>query len=173
MREFCILLQGKGSFAYAWVMDESAGERERGITMTVGVAHLKTKKYDVVLLDSPGHKDLVPNMISGAVQADAAILVIDASVGSFEAGMEGNGVGQTKEHAQLIRSFGVEQLVVAVNKMDVVDYSLERFKFVKSELEVFLKTCGFKESSVSWVPLSAKENQNLMASASDSRLSSW
>ncbi|OAY72742.1 HBS1-like protein [Ananas comosus] len=165
--------KGKGSFAYAWAMDESTEERERGVTMTVSVAYFDSKKYRVVLLDSPGHKDFVPNMISGATQADAAILVVDACTGSFEAGMDGYGVGQTKEHAQLVRSFGVEQIIVAVNKMDVVGYSKERFDFIKSHLGGFLRTCGFKDSSIIWVPLSAIENQNLITPASDVRLSSW
>ncbi|KAG1361231.1 HBS1-like protein [Cocos nucifera] len=165
--------KGKGSFAYSWAMDESAEERERGITMTVAVAYFDSKIFRVVLLDSPGHKDFVPNMISGATQADAAILVVDASVGSFEAGMGGHNVGQTKEHAQLIRSFGVEQIIVAVNKMDLVDFSKERFDFIKLQLGHFLRSCGFKESSVVWIPLSAMENQNLVATASDVRLSSW
>ncbi|KAL6844354.1 hypothetical protein ACP4OV_026027 [Aristida adscensionis] len=165
--------KGKGSFAYAWAMDESTDERERGITMTVAVAYIDTEKYRVVLLDSPGHKDFVPNMISGATQADAAILVVDASIGSFEAGMGINGIGQTKEHSQLIRSFGVENLIVAVNKMDMVEYSKERFNFVKSQLGIFLRSCGYKESSVTWVPLSAMANENLVTAASDSRLLSW
>ncbi|KAI8547694.1 hypothetical protein RHMOL_Rhmol07G0216200 [Rhododendron molle] len=165
-------LQGKGSFAYAWALDESAEERERGITMTVAVAYFDSKRYHVVLLDSPGHKDFVPNMISGATQADAAILVIDASVGSFEAGMDSTG-GQTREHAQLIRSFGADQIIVAINKMDVVEYSKERFDAIKLQVGTFLRSCGFKDSSVSWVPLSAIENQNLMVAASDSRLLSW
>uniref|UniRef100_A0A1D1ZDB6 HBS1-like protein n=1 Tax=Anthurium amnicola TaxID=1678845 RepID=A0A1D1ZDB6_9ARAE len=163
--------KGKGSFAFAWAMDESAEERERGITMTVAVAYIDSKKYHIVLLDSPGHKDFVPNLISGATQADAAILVIDSSIGSFEAGMEGG--GQTREHAQLIRSFGVEQIIVAVNKMDTVEYSKERFDFIKVHLGLFLRTCGFKESSISWIPLSAIENQNLVKAASDIRLSCW
>ncbi|KAG6420924.1 hypothetical protein SASPL_117469 [Salvia splendens] len=162
--------QGKGSFAYAWALDESAEERERGITMTVGVAFFTSKKYHIVLLDSPGHRDFVPNMISGATQADAAILVVDASMGSFEAGIDATG-GQTREHAQLIRSFGVDQIIVLVNKMDVVGYSKERFDFVKQKLGTFLRTCGFKESSISWVPASVMENQNLVANSSDSRLS--
>ncbi|OAY68699.1 HBS1-like protein [Ananas comosus] len=164
---------GKGSFAYAWAMDESTYERERGITMTVAVAYFESKNYRVVLLDSPGHKDFVPNMISGATQADAAVLVVDASIGSFEAGMSGNGVGQTKEHAQLTRSFGVEHIIIAVNKMDVVDFSKERFELIKSQLGLFLCSCGFKELSMTWVPLSAMENQNLVATASDTRLTSW
>ncbi|XP_027348651.1 HBS1-like protein isoform X2 [Abrus precatorius] len=165
-------LQGKGSFAYAWALDESSEERERGITMTVAVAYFDTKKYHVVVLDSPGHKDFVPNMISGATQADAAILVIDASLGSFEAGMDGS-KGQTREHAQLIRSFGVDQVIVAVNKMDAVAYSKDRFDFIRQQLGVFLRSCGFKDSSLSWIPMSAMENQNLVASPSDAHFKSW
>ncbi|KAJ0090088.1 hypothetical protein Patl1_12703 [Pistacia atlantica] len=165
-------LQGKGSFAYAWALDESTEERERGITMTVAVAYFDSKKYHVVVLDSPGHKDFVPNMISGATQSDAAILVIDASVGSFEVGMDST-KGQTREHAQLIRSFGVDQLIVAVNKMDAVQYSKDRFESIKLQLGTFLRSCNFKDSSVSWIPLSAIENQNLVAAPSDVQLSSW
>ncbi|XP_072963736.1 uncharacterized protein [Typha angustifolia] len=165
--------KGKGSFAYAWAMDESTEERERGVTMNVGVAYFKSKKYRVVLLDSPGHKDFVPNMISGAAQADAAILVIDACMGSFEAGMTGNGFGQTKEHAQLTRSFGVDQMIVAVNKMDAVGYSKDRFDFIKAQLGSFLRLCGFRDSLVTWVPLSAIENQNVVSATSDARLSCW
>lgn len=165
--------KGKGSFAYAWAMDESADERERGITMTVAVAYFDTEKYRVVLLDSPGHKDFVPNMISGATQADAAILVVDASIGSFEAGMGVNGIGQTKEHSQLIRSFGVENLIVVVNKMDVVEYSKERFDSIKSQLGIFLRSCGYRDSSIIWVPLSAMANENLVTAASVPHLLSW
>ncbi|KAJ8763732.1 hypothetical protein K2173_003514 [Erythroxylum novogranatense] len=165
-------VQGKGSFAYAWALDESPEERERGITMTVAVAYFDSKKFHVVVLDSPGHKDFVPNMISGATQADAAILVIDASLGAFEAGMD-DSKGQTREHAQLIRSFGVDQIIVAINKMDAVEYSKDRFDMIKGQLGTFLRACSFKDSSVFWIPLSAMENQNLVASPSDVRLSSW
>ncbi|PKA53018.1 Elongation factor 1-alpha C [Apostasia shenzhenica] len=159
--------KGKGSFAYAWAMDDTPEERERGITMTVAVAYFESKKYRVVLLDSPGHKDFVPNMISGATLADAAILVVDASVGSFESGMGVHVAGQTKEHAQLIRSFGIEQIIVAVNKMDAVQYSKERFDFVRNQLGSFLRSCGFKDMFVKWVPLSAIDNENLVTSSSD------
>ncbi|KAG5225049.1 elongation factor [Salix suchowensis] len=162
---------GKGSFAYAWALDESPEERERGITMTVAVAYFDSKRYHVVVLDSPGHKDFVPNMISGATQADAAILVIDASVGGFEAGMDSK--GQTREHALLIRSFGVDQIIVAVNKMDSVEYSKDRFDLIRTQLGTFLRSCGFKDSLVSWIPLSAMKNQNLVAAPSDNCLSSW
>ncbi|XP_051116979.1 uncharacterized protein LOC127241802 isoform X2 [Andrographis paniculata] len=162
--------KGKGSFAYAWALDESVEERERGITMTVGVAFFTSRRYHVVLLDSPGHRDFVPNMISGATQADAAILVVDASIGSFEAGIDASG-GQTREHAQLIRSFGVDQIIVVVNKMDMVEYAKERFDLVKQKLGTFLRSCGFKDSSISWIPASAMENQNLTSNANDARLS--
>lgn len=163
---------GKGSFAYAWALDESAEERERGITMNVAVAFFRTKNYRVVLLDSPGHRDFVPNMISGATQADAAILVIDASLGAFETGIDASG-GQTKEHAQLIKSFGVDQIIVAVNKMDSVQYSKDRFDAIKKQLGSFLRACKFKDSSVVWIPASAMENQNLVAGPSDVNFSSW
>ncbi|XP_020876715.1 HBS1-like protein isoform X1 [Arabidopsis lyrata subsp. lyrata] len=165
-------LQGKGSFAYAWALDESAEERERGITMTVAVAYFNSKRHHVVLLDSPGHKDFVPNMIAGATQADAAILVIDASVGAFEAGFD-NLKGQTREHARVLRGFGVEQVIVAVNKMDIVGYSKERFDLIKQHVGSFLQSCRFKDSSLTWIPLSAMENQNLVVAPSDNRLSSW
>ncbi|KAL8241642.1 hypothetical protein R6Q59_011944 [Mikania micrantha] len=163
-------LQGKGSFAYAWALDESAEERERGVTMTVAVAYFNSNKFHVVILDSPGHKDFVPNMISGATQADAAILVIDASFGAFEAGIDSTG-GQTREHAQLIRSFGVDQIIVSVNKMDAVQYSKDRFDTIKTQLGTFLRSCNFRDSSMSWVPLSAMENQNLVGPVSDARFS--
>ncbi|XP_008466320.2 uncharacterized protein LOC103503765 isoform X3 [Cucumis melo] len=163
---------GKGSFAYAWALDESAEERERGITMTVGVAFFDSKRYHVVVLDSPGHKDFVPNLISGATQADAAVLVIDASVGAFEAGMDSS-KGQTREHVQLIRSFGVDQIIVAVNKMDVVEYSKDRYEFIKLQLGTFIRSCGYKDSSLSWIPLSAMANQNLVTAPSDVHFLSW
>lgn len=153
-------------------MDESSEERERGITMTVAVAFFDSKNYHVVVLDSPGHRDFVPNLISGATQSDAAILVIDASAGAFEVGMDTT-KGQTREHAQLVRSFGVDQLIVAVNKMDAVQYSKERFDSIKLRLGTFLRSCGFKDSSVTWIPLSAMENQNLVTAPDDAKLLSW
>lgn len=143
--------------------------------MTVAVAHFDTPKLHVVLLDAPGHQDFVPSMISGASQADAAILVVDASIGAFEAGLEGEGQGrgQTREHAQLVRSLGVEQLIVAVNKLDAVDYSKERFDHIKSTLQPFLKQCGYKDGAVQWVPVSAGEGQNLTAAPTEATLTAW
>ncbi|BBN07085.1 elongation factor 1 alpha-like protein [Marchantia polymorpha subsp. ruderalis] len=167
--------KGKGSFAYAWVLDEGSEERARGVTMTVAVAHFETPKLRVVLLDAPGHRDFVPNMISGAAQADAAVLVVDASLGAFEAGLDGEGQsgGQTREHAQLVRSLGVEQLIVAVNKMDAVNYSQKRYDFIKGSLHSFLRQCGFKEAAISWIPVCAMEGENLIAPPSAPALKSW
>jgi len=151
---------GKGSFAYAWVLDETNEERERGITMDVGHSAFQTKTKSVTLLDAPGHKDFIPNMISGAYQADVAILVVNATRGEFEAGFDQG--GQTREHALLVRSLGVSQLIIAVNKLDTIDWSKERFDEILAKLGKFLKTqVGFKDSDISYVPVSGLTGANL------------
>ncbi|MCO5581301.1 hypothetical protein L7F22_035180 [Adiantum nelumboides] len=167
--------QSKLAKGHFHMLDESAEERARGITMTVAVAQFETPKFQIVVLDSPGHRDFVPNMISAASQADAAVVVVDASTGAFEAGMEGEGqgVGQTKEHTQLVRSFGVEQIVVAGNKMDAVGYSEDRFNAIKATLRPFFRHCGFKDSGFRWIPLSAMENENMVAQPANEELKLW
>ncbi|XP_053314522.1 HBS1-like protein isoform X1 [Spea bombifrons] len=162
---------GKASFAYAWVLDETGEERQRGVTMDVGMTKFETKSKVITLMDAPGHKDFIPNMITGAAQADVAILVVDASRGEFEAGFEAG--GQTREHALLVRSLGVTQLAVAVNKMDQVNWQQERFCEITTKLGNFLKQAGFKESDVSYVPTSGLSGENLAKKSTISELISW
>ncbi|NXN99646.1 HBS1L protein, partial [Rhinopomastus cyanomelas] len=162
---------GKASFAYAWVLDETGEERERGVTMDVGMTKFETKTKVITLMDAPGHKDFIPNMITGAAQADVAILVVDASRGEFEAGFETG--GQTREHGLLVRSLGVTQLVVAVNKMDQVNWQQERFQEITTKLGQFLKQAGFKESDVAYIPTSGLDGENLVTRGQSSDLTQW
>lgn len=151
---------GKGSFAYAWVMDEGEEERSRGVTIDVGRVAFSSpaskRRYNV--LDAPGHRDFISNMISGAAQADAALLVINSTVGEFETGLEQK--GQTREHSLLLRSLGVTRVVVAVNKLDTTGWDPERFKMIQQELKQFLhKQTGFDD--VKFVPVSGLQGTNL------------
>jgi len=163
---------GKQSFMYAWVLDETDEERERGITMDVGQNKFETDNRVITLLDAPGHRDFIPNMISGAYQADVAVLVVNATTGEFEAGFEAG--GQTREHALLVRSLGVGQLTVAVNKLDTVDWDQGRFLAIKDKLRLFLtKQAGFRESDITFIPCSGLTGENLTLPARTEKLSSW
>ncbi|XP_022904348.2 protein HBS1 [Onthophagus taurus] len=162
---------GKQSFMYAWVLDETGEERTRGITMDVGRSQFETKTKMITLLDAPGHKDFIPNMISGAGQADVALLVVDATRGEFETGFDFG--GQTREHALLVRSLGVSQLAVAINKLDTVSWSKMRFDEIQVKLKTFLKQAGFRESDVTFVPCSGLTGQNLIETPTENELLSW
>ncbi|XP_011342212.1 HBS1-like protein isoform X2 [Ooceraea biroi] len=160
---------GKQSFAYAWVLDETGEERERGITMDIGHSKFETDTKSITLLDAPGHKDFIPNMITGATQADVALLVVDATRGEFETGFDSG--GQTREHALLLRSLGVSQLAVVVNKLDTVDWSKDRFNEIVDKMSVFLKQAGFKDT-VTFVPCSGLSGENIVTKPKE-QLSNW
>lgn len=162
---------GKQSFMYAWVLDETGEERVRGITMDVGRAQFETKTKRVTILDAPGHADFIPNMITGAGQADVALLVVDATRGEFESGFDFG--GQTREHALLVRSLGVSQLAVAVNKLDTSNWSQERFNEITKKLKAFLKQAGFKDSDVTYVPCSGLTGENLVKPPAEAELIKW
>jgi elongation factor 1-alpha len=153
---------GKESFRFAWLLDRMKEERERGLTISLSYMRFETKKYFFTIIDAPGHRDFVKNMITGASQADAAILVVSARKGEFEAGMSAE--GQTREHALLARTMGINQLIVAVNKMDVTDppYSEKRYKEVVEILSKFLKSIGYDVSKIPFIPISAWTGENLI-----------
>jgi len=153
---------GKGSFKYAWVLDKLKEERERGLTIDLAFYELETKKHVFTVIDAPGHRDFVKNMVTGASQADGAILMISAKRGEYEAGT--NPGGQTREHAFLAKTLGVNQLVVAVNKMDdpSVDWSEQRFEEVKDGISELLKKVGYDPSKISFVPTSGWTGDNLV-----------
>ncbi|KAG6378414.1 P-loop containing nucleoside triphosphate hydrolase protein [Boletus reticuloceps] len=151
---------GKSSFSWAWELDGTKEERERGITMDIAMQSLSTAHRQITILDAPGHKDFIPNMISGASQADCALLVVDATTGEFEAGFERG--GQTREHLVLVRSLGVSQVVVAVNKLDQVNWEQARYEEVREHLKIFFGQSGFQSSKTSFVPVSAMLGVNLV-----------
>lgn len=145
--------KGKATFEFAWVMDRLKEERERGVTIDVAHKEFQSNKYYITIIDAPGHRDFVKNMITGTSQADAAILVVSAKEGVQE---------QTREHIFLARALGVPQMVVAVNKMDATTppYSQEAFNNIKAEVEKLLKTVGYKD--VVFVPISGYLGDNVV-----------
>jgi elongation factor 1-alpha len=153
---------GKGTFKYAWVLDNLKEERERGVTIDLRFLKFETNKYYFTIIDAPGHRDFVKNMITGASQADAAVLFVSAKKGEFEAGI-GPG-GQTREHAFLAFTLGVRQVVVAVNKMDdiTVNYNKERYEEIKNEVTRMLRMVGFKVDKINFVPTSGWTGDNLL-----------
>ncbi|KAK3342880.1 P-loop containing nucleoside triphosphate hydrolase protein [Neurospora tetraspora] len=154
---------GKTSFALAWVLDQRHEERSRGVTIDIATNRFETETTSFTILDAPGHRDFIPNMIAGASQADFAILVIDASTGAFESGLK----GQTREHSLLIRSMGVSRIIVAVNKLDTVNWSQERFDEIKHQVSGFLTATGFQPKNIAFVPVSGLHGDNLVRKTAD------
>lgn len=161
---------GKASFAFAWVLDEGEDERQRGVTIDVCVKHFETESRRFTILDAPGHRDFVPNMLQGAVQADVALMVADVS--HFEAGFDRG--GQTKEHLQLVRSLGLTQMIVCINKLDTCGWDKKVFETIKGRLHAYIigPECGFKDENVHYVPLSGFSGENMLE-RKDPKLSWW
>ena len=153
---------GKASFKYAWVLDNLKAERERGITIDIALWKFESPKFYFTVIDAPGHRDFIKNMITGTSQADIAILVIDSSVGGFEAGISKD--GQTREHALLAFTLGVKQMIVACNKMDDVSvkYGEGRYKEIKAEVSTYLKKVGYKPMKIPFVPISGWMGDNMI-----------
>jgi len=167
---------GKAGFHYAWVLDASEEERKRGVTIDVGYRCFSTANRDITLLDAPGHQDFVPKMISGAAQADAAVLVIDSTEGGFEAGFGEEGAivhGQTKEHAFIARSLGITHLIVAINKLELSNWDEGRFDSIRFRLSPFLLRVGYREENVTYLPLSGLHGVNLIDRLGPGELSRW
>ncbi len=153
---------GKGSFKYAWVLDNLKAERERGISIDIALRTFESPTYTFTITDAPGHRDFIKNMITGTSQADVALLLIDSSHGGFEAGISKD--GQTREHALLAYTLGVKQMIVVLNKMDdkTVNYSEARYIEIKNEVFAYLKKVGYKPMKIPFIPISGWEGENLV-----------
>jgi elongation factor 1-alpha len=151
---------GKGSFKYAWVLDKLKAERERGITIDIALWKFETAKYYFTIIDAPGHRDFIKNMITGTSQADVAILVINAGEGEFEAGISKN--GQTREHALLAFTLGVKQMIVVINQMDRVNWAERRYEEITKEVSTYLKKVGYNPKNVPFIPISGWHGDNMI-----------
>ncbi|ADG14090.1 translation elongation factor EF-1, subunit alpha [Methanocaldococcus infernus ME] len=149
--------RGKAGFEFAYVMDKLKEERERGVTIDVAHKKFETKKYEVTIVDCPGHKDFIKNMITGASQADAAILVVD--VNDAKTGIQ----PQTREHMFLARTLGIKQIAVCINKMDTVNYSQEEYEKMKKMLsEQLLKILGYNPDQIDFIPTASLKGDNVV-----------
>jgi len=151
---------GKSSFKYAWVLDNLKAERERGITIDIALWKFESPKFAFTVIDAPGHRDFIKNMITGTSQADVAMLVIDSAPGGFESGWSNE--GQTKEHALLAFTLGVKQMIVALNKMDSCKYEEGRYNDIKEEVSNYLKKVGYKPAKINFVPISGWVGDNMI-----------
>jgi len=143
---------GKAGFEFAFVMDNLKEEQERGVTIDLSHKRFDTEKYYFTIIDAPGHKDFIKNMITGASQADAAVLVVAANDGVM---------AQTKEHAFLARTMGVGQVIAAINKMDMVKFDQKRYEEVKKEVEALLKNVGYKPEQIKFVAMASFPGDNV------------
>lgn len=164
---------GKGSFALAWIMDQTSEERSRGVTVDICATNFETETSRFTAIDAPGHKDFVPQMISGVSQADLALLVIDSITGEFESGFTMD--GQTKEHTILARNLGIAKVCVVVNKMDKEDWSERRFEDIKFQMTEFLtgSDIGFSSDQIDFVPISGLTGNNVVKTDTSIKAFDW
>merc|ERR1711988_1363028 len=153
---------GKASFKYAWVLDNLKAERERGITIDIALWKFETPKYAYTVIDAPGHRDFIKNMITGTSQADVALVVVDSTPGGFEGSIAAD--GQCKEHILLAFTLGITQMLIGLNKMDDanVKYSEARYTEIKNELSTYLKKVGYKPAKMEFIPISGFEGDNMI-----------
>ena len=149
--------KGKGTFEFAWVMDNLKEERERGLTIDVAHRRFDTKNFYFTIVDCPGHRDFIKNMITGASQADAAVLVVDVK----DRAENNELMPQTKEHAILSWTLGINQLIVAINKMDAVNYDKAKYEETKELVTTMLKRLGFKMDTIRFLPISGFKGDNV------------
>jgi len=144
------------------VLDKLKAERERGITIDIALWKFETTKFYITIIDAPGHRDFIKNMITGTSQADCAVLVVDSTTGGFETGIGKE--GQTREHALLAYTLGVKQMIVAVNKMDdkTVNYSEKRFREIETEVKIYIKKVGYDPEKVPFIPISGWNGDNML-----------
>jgi len=162
--------KNRDSWWLAYVMDSSEEEKAKGKTVEMGRAQFDTDHKKFTVLDAPGHKNYVPNMIMGAALADVGALVISARKGEYESGFEKD--GQTREHAQLAKSLGVQKLVIIVNKMDQFSWAKSRFNEIKEGLTPFLHGTGFKDEDLIWVPIVGINGDNIKEKV-DPKVCNW
>jgi elongation factor 1-alpha len=150
----------KGENKFRFVMDKLQEERERGVTIDLAHAKFETPKYEFTIVDCPGHRDFVKNMITGASQADAAVLVVAIDDGVMP---------QTKEHAFLARTLGISQLIVAINKMDLVKYDEAKFNALKDDVSALIRTVAYKPKEINFIPISAFEGDNITKASENTK----
>jgi len=161
-------LQNRSSFAFAYYMDRDKAEREKGVTINCTTKEFFTDSYHYTIVDAPGHRDYVKNMITGAGCADVALLLVPAETGGFETAIakgdhsSGEIQGQTRQHARLLGLLGIEKLIVGVNKMDSVDWSEQRYTEIKEEMTKMIMQAGFKPKQVAFIPYSGYKGENLV-----------
>lgn len=164
---------GRETWYLSWALDSTPQERSKGKTVEVGRAYFETSGRRYTILDAPGHKTYVPSMISGAAQADVAVLVVSARKGEFETGFERG--GQTREHVMLVKTVGVSKVIVVINKMDdpTVLWDVARYNEIKDKLVPFIKGSGFNPKDVTFIPISGYTGMNLKDPVPPSTCAWW